>query len=70
MTGTLAAASRACPAWTSRTWIQIITERPGGSADGEKDHTVPRAIANAACKRQRRNPAVTEIVKIPDRATP
>jgi non-heme chloroperoxidase len=35
--------------------------------EGEKDHTVPWAIANAAYKRQRRNPAVTEIVKIPDR---
>jgi non-heme chloroperoxidase len=35
--------------------------------DGERDHTVPWAIANAAFKRQRRNPGVTEIVKIPDR---
>jgi non-heme chloroperoxidase len=35
--------------------------------DGEKDDTVPWAIANAACKRQMRNPAVTEIVKIPNR---
>jgi len=35
--------------------------------DGEKDHTVPWAIAKAAYKRQRRNPAVTEIVKIPNR---
>jgi pimeloyl-ACP methyl ester carboxylesterase len=35
--------------------------------DGEKDHTVPWAIANAAYKRQRRNPAVTEIVKLPNR---
>ena len=35
--------------------------------DGEKDHTVPWAIANAAYKRQKRNPAVTEIVKIPNR---
>jgi non-heme chloroperoxidase len=35
--------------------------------DGEKDHTVPWAIANAAYKRQSRNPAVTEIVKIPNR---
>src|SRR5687768_9633625 len=35
--------------------------------DGEKDHTVPLAIANAAYKRQRRNPSVTEIVKIPNR---
>jgi non-heme chloroperoxidase len=35
--------------------------------DGEKDHSVPWAIANAAYKRQRRNPGVTEIVKIPNR---
>ena len=35
--------------------------------DGEKDHTVPWAIANAAYKRQRRNPGVTEVVKIPNR---
>ena len=35
--------------------------------DGEKDHTVPWAIANASFKRQRHNPAVTEIEKIPNR---
>ena len=35
--------------------------------DGEKDHTVPWAIAHAAYKRQRRNNAVTEIVKIANR---
>jgi non-heme chloroperoxidase len=35
--------------------------------DGEKDHTVPWAIANAAYKRQKRNPGVTEIKKIPNR---
>ena len=35
--------------------------------DGEKDHTVPWAIANASYKKQRANPSVTEIVKIPDR---
>src|SRR4029453_5981498 len=35
--------------------------------DGEKDHTVPWAIAHAAYKRQRHNPGVTEIVKIPNR---
>jgi non-heme chloroperoxidase len=35
--------------------------------DGEKDHTVPWAIANAAYKRQRQNEAVTEIKKIPNR---
>ena len=35
--------------------------------DGEKDNTVPWAIANASYKRQKRNKAVTEIVKIPNR---
>jgi pimeloyl-ACP methyl ester carboxylesterase len=34
---------------------------------GEKDHTVPWAIANAAYKKQKRNEAVTEIVEIPNR---
>ncbi len=34
---------------------------------GEKDHTVPWAIANASYKRQRRNPGITEIRKIPNR---
>jgi pimeloyl-ACP methyl ester carboxylesterase len=34
---------------------------------GEKDHTVPWAIANGAYKRQRHNEAVTEIEKIPNR---
>ena len=35
--------------------------------DGEKDHTVPWAVANAAYKRQKANPSVTEIVKVPNR---
>ena len=35
--------------------------------EGEKDHTVPWAIAHAAYKRQKRNPAATEIVKILNR---
>jgi pimeloyl-ACP methyl ester carboxylesterase len=35
--------------------------------DGEKDHTVPWAIANASYKRQKRNPGVTEIVQMPNR---
>jgi non-heme chloroperoxidase len=34
---------------------------------GEKDHTVPWAIANASYHQQQRNPGVTEIVKIPNR---
>jgi pimeloyl-ACP methyl ester carboxylesterase len=35
--------------------------------DGEKDHTVPWAIANASFNRQRQNEGVTEIKKIPNR---
>ena len=35
--------------------------------DGEKDHTVPWAIANASYKKQKRNQGVTEIVQVPDR---
>ena len=35
--------------------------------DGGKDHTVPWAIANAAYKRPRRNPGVTEIVEMANR---
>jgi pimeloyl-ACP methyl ester carboxylesterase len=34
---------------------------------GEKDHTVPWAIANASYKRQTRNDGVTEITEIPGR---
>ncbi len=34
---------------------------------GEKDHTVPRAISNAAYKKQRRNDNVTEFVEVPER---
>jgi pimeloyl-ACP methyl ester carboxylesterase len=35
--------------------------------DGERDNTVPWAVANASYKRQRRNEGVTEIVKMPNR---
>jgi pimeloyl-ACP methyl ester carboxylesterase len=35
--------------------------------DGEKDHTVPWAIADAAYKQQQKNSGVTEIVKVPNR---
>ncbi len=34
---------------------------------GEKDHTVPWAIANASFKKQNHNEGVTEIVEIPNR---
>jgi non-heme chloroperoxidase len=35
--------------------------------EGEKDHTVPWAIANAAYKLQQHNESVTEITQIPNR---
>jgi pimeloyl-ACP methyl ester carboxylesterase len=35
--------------------------------EGEKDHTVAWAIASASFKRQRQNPAVTELEKVPNR---
>jgi pimeloyl-ACP methyl ester carboxylesterase len=35
--------------------------------DGEHDHTVPWAIANASFKKQKRNKGVTEILKVPGR---
>ena len=34
---------------------------------GEKDHTVPHAIAHASYKRQQRNPGVTEFTELPNR---
>jgi non-heme chloroperoxidase len=34
---------------------------------GEKDNTVPWAIANASFKRQKRNQSVTEIIEMPNR---
>jgi pimeloyl-ACP methyl ester carboxylesterase len=54
--------------WTE---AKVDTENPARGPlliiDGEMDHTVPWAIANAAYKRQRRNAGVTEIVKMPAR---
>ena len=51
--------------------VKVDTKNPDRGPlliiDGEKDHTVPWAIANASFKKQRRNKAVTEIVEIPDR---
>jgi pimeloyl-ACP methyl ester carboxylesterase len=35
--------------------------------EGAKDHTVPPAVAEAAYKKQKRNPGVTEIVEMPGR---
>jgi len=54
--------------WTE---VKVDTKNPKRGPllilEGEKDHVVPWAIANASYKRQRRNDGVTEIVKIPGR---
>ena len=54
-----------------RTESKVDTKNPARGPllilDGEKDHTVPWAIANAAYKRQKHNPGVTEIKQMPNR---
>jgi non-heme chloroperoxidase len=54
--------------WTE---AKVDTKNPGRGPlliiSGEKDHTVPWAIANASFKKQQRNEGVTEITEIPDR---
>jgi non-heme chloroperoxidase len=54
--------------WTE---AKVDTENPERGPlliiSGEKDNTVPWAIANASFKLQQRNPGVTEIVEMPNR---
>ena len=54
--------------WTE---VKVDTKNPERGplliVSGEKDHTVPWAIANASFKKQERNMGVTEIVEIPNR---
>jgi pimeloyl-ACP methyl ester carboxylesterase len=54
--------------WTE---AKVDTENPERGPlliiSGEKDNTVPWAIANASFKKQQRNQAVTEIVEMPNR---
>jgi len=54
--------------WTE---VKVDTANPDRGPllilDGEKDNTVPWAIANASYKKQKRNPSVTEIKKIAGR---
>jgi pimeloyl-ACP methyl ester carboxylesterase len=54
--------------WTE---AKVDTENPERGPlliiSGEKDHTVPRAISEAAYHRQQHNPGVTEFVEIPNR---
>jgi pimeloyl-ACP methyl ester carboxylesterase len=54
--------------WTE---LKVDTDNPERGPmliiSGEKDHTVPWSLANAAYQRQRRNGNVTEIMEIPQR---
>jgi non-heme chloroperoxidase len=54
--------------WTE---AKVDTENPARGPlliiSGEKDHTVPRSISDAAYKQQLRNIGVTEFVEIPNR---
>ena len=54
--------------WTE---AKVDTENPERGPlliiSGEKDHTVPWSIANAAFHQQQRNPGVTAMVEIPNR---
>jgi pimeloyl-ACP methyl ester carboxylesterase len=54
--------------WTE---VKVDTENPDRGPlliiSGEKDHTVPWAIANASFQQQDNNAGVTEIVEIPNR---
>jgi pimeloyl-ACP methyl ester carboxylesterase len=62
------AASANLNPWTE---AKVDTKNPARGPlliiSGEKDHTVPWAIANASYKKQKRNEGVTEIVEIPNR---
>jgi non-heme chloroperoxidase len=54
--------------WTE---VKVDSENPERGPlliiSGEKDHTVPWAIANASFKQQQKNTGVTEIIEIPNR---
>ena len=54
--------------WTE---AKVDTDNPGRGPlliiSGEKDNTVPWAIANASFKLQHRNKGVTEIIEMPNR---
>ena len=54
-----------------RTEAKVDTMNPNRGPlliiSGEKDNTVPWAIANASYKKQKRNPGVTEVKEMPNR---
>jgi pimeloyl-ACP methyl ester carboxylesterase len=53
------------------TEVKVDTKNPDRGPlliiSGEKDHTVPHAIAHASYKRQLHNPNVTEFAELPNR---
>jgi non-heme chloroperoxidase len=54
--------------WTEAKVNSVNPERgPLLIVSGQLDHTVPRAISDAAYKKQRRNAGVTEFVEVPNR---
>jgi pimeloyl-ACP methyl ester carboxylesterase len=55
------------PATEAQVDFTTSSRGPMKLISGEKDHTVPWAIANASFKRQRRNSGVTEIEEIKNR---
>jgi pimeloyl-ACP methyl ester carboxylesterase len=54
--------------WTE---VKVDTKNPDRGplliVSGQRDNTVPRAIAHASFKKQQRNPGVTEFVEMPNR---
>lgn len=54
--------------WTE---VRVDTENPYRGplliVSGEKDHTVPRSISDAAYKQQLKNPGTTEFAEVPNR---
>jgi pimeloyl-ACP methyl ester carboxylesterase len=54
--------------WTE---VKVDTQNPARGPlliiSGEKDHTVPWAIANASFKQQKHNDGITEIIEMPNR---
>jgi non-heme chloroperoxidase len=54
--------------WTE---VKVDTENPYRGPmmiiSGEKDHTVPRSISDAAYKQQLKNPGITEFAEVPGR---
>jgi non-heme chloroperoxidase len=48
-------------------WTEAKVDTTNTERDGEKDNTVPWAIADASYKKQKQNQAVTEITELPNR---